>query len=111
MKQISTDLERINISATRSLEEGLEETLTLHRLGLKDLFGKSFATTNVIENLNSQLGRYLRNVKRWQSSDQRYRWVACALLEIESRMRKVSPDKSGDVLMQKIKAEIDNRKK
>ena len=58
--QIGHDLERINLSAARSLTEGLEETLTLHRIGLKELFGKSFSTTNIIENLNSQMGRYLR---------------------------------------------------
>ncbi len=73
LERIAQDLERINLSAARSLSEGLEETLTLQRLGLKELFGRSFATTNIIENLNSQMNRYLRNVKRWQSSIQRYR--------------------------------------
>lgn len=109
LEQIGHDLERINLSAARSLSEGLEETLTLHRIGLKELFGKSFSTTNIIENLNSQLGRYLRNVKRWQSSDQRYRWVACALLEIEGRMRKVINAKNLDVMAKAIQAEIEKR--
>jgi len=111
MDRIIHDLERLNLSAARSLAEGLEETLTLHRLGLKELFGKSFSTTNIIENLNSQLGRYLRNVKRWQSSDQRYRWVACALLEIELRMRKVSNYRHLNVMAMKIQAEIEKQKK
>ena len=109
--RIIHDLERLNLSAAHSLAEGLEETLTLHRLGLKELFGKSFSTTNIIENLNSQLGRYLRNVKRWQSSDQRYRWVACALLEIELRMRKVSNYRHLNVMAMKIQAEIEKQKK
>jgi len=109
LDQIIHDLERLNLSAARSLAEGLEETLTLQRLGLNELFGKSFSTTNIIENLNSQLGRYLRNVKRWQSSDQRYRWVACALLEIELRMRKVSNYRHLDVMAKTIQAEIEKQ--
>ena len=83
--------------------------MTIHRLGLKGLFGVSFSTTNIIENLNSQMGRYLRNVKRWQSSEQRYRWVACALLEIEGRMRKVINAKHLDVMAKAIQAEIEKR--
>ena len=109
LDQIIHDLERLNLSAARSLAEGMEETLTLLRLGLKELFGKSFSTTNIIENLNSQLGRYLRNVKRWQSSDQRYRWVACALLEIELRMRKVTNYRHLDVMAMTIQAEIEKQ--
>ena len=109
LEQIIHDLERLNLSAARSLAEGMEETLTLQRLGLKELFGKSFSTTNIIENLNSQLGRYLRNVKRWQSSDQRYRWVACALLEIELRMRKVTNYRHLDVMAMTIQAEIEKQ--
>ena len=109
LEQIVHDLEPLNLSAARSLSEGLEETLTIHRLGLKGLFGVSFSTTNIIENLNSQMGRYLRNVKRWQSSEQRYRWVACALLEIEGRMRKVINAKHLDVMAKAIQVEIEKR--
>jgi len=109
LDRIMIELTKINISAARSLEEGFEETLTLHRLGLNDLFGKSFSTTNIIENLNSQMSRYLRNVKWWQSSDQRYRWVACALLEIESRMHKVNNYKKLDLMIKAIQEEVNKR--
>jgi putative transposase len=63
LKDLSRDLEKINISAARSLEEGLEDILTLHRLGLNLDFSRSFATTNCIENLNSQIRKYLNKVK------------------------------------------------
>ncbi|MEW6609942.1 MAG: transposase, partial [bacterium] len=86
---IQRDLAKKNLSASRSLEEGLEETLTLHRLELHELFSRSFSTTNCIENLNSQLNKYIGKVKNWKTSTQRYRWIASALLEIEGRMRKV----------------------
>ena len=56
---------------------------------MKADFGKSFSTTNIIENLNSQLVKYIGRVKYWKTSDQRQRWVASALLEIEHKMRRV----------------------
>lgn len=89
LMQIHAELETLNRSAARSLLEGLEETLTLHRLGLFEQLGKSLKTTNGIENLNSQLVKYIGRVKRWMDSDQRQRWVAMGLLEVEQKMRRV----------------------
>ena len=86
---IKSELRGINLSAVNSLEEGFEETLTLHRLGLFEHLGRSFKTTNVIENVNSQLGIYTDRVDYWKNSEQRQRWVATALLETEPRLRKV----------------------
>lgn len=79
----------INESALNSLEEGFEETLTLHRLGLMPQLKLSFRTTNCIESLNSMIEQLTRNVKRWNNSNQRYRWLATALLDIEPRLRKI----------------------
>lgn len=87
--ELAERLGPINISAARSLQEGLEEILTLHRLGIYHIFGRSFSTTNCIENLNSQLGKYLRKVKSWKNSEQKHRWIASGLIEIEQSMRKV----------------------
>jgi transposase-like protein len=70
---LRAELEQINRNAARSLEEGLEETLTLHRLGLFDELGRSLKTTNCIENLNGQVDRRLDKVKRWHHSPQRHR--------------------------------------
>lgn len=87
---LASRLESVNISASNSLKEGMEELLTLHKLGLYRTFGRSFSTTNCIESLNSQLGKYLRKVKRWKNSSQRHRWIASALFEIEHSMHKVN---------------------
>lgn len=87
---IRRDLGRINQSAVNSLDEGFEETLLLHKLGLFEKLGQSFKTTNCIENVNKQLAAYTDRVDRWQSSDQRRRWVASALLAIEPRLNRVS---------------------
>ena len=88
--EVRDELKRINRTAANSLDEGLEETLTIHRLGLVEILGRGFTTTNLIENLNSQLAKYIRKVKRWINSDMRARWVAVALIEIEKRMRRVN---------------------
>jgi transposase-like protein len=84
------ELEQVNLSAARSLAEGLEETLTLHRLGLFGLLGRSFKTTNCIENMNSLVGQRTDKVDRWRNASQKHRWLAAALLEVEPRLRKVA---------------------
>ena len=86
---IRRDLARVNQSAANSLDEGLEETLTLHKLGIFSKLGRSFKTTNCIEGVHKQLARFTDRVDRWQSSDQRRRWVASAFLEIEPGLNRV----------------------
>jgi transposase-like protein len=82
-------LARENPSAAASLREGLEETLTLHRLGLATVLSRSVTTTNVLESINAHVERALRRVTRWQSGEQKLRWVASALLDLEPRLRRV----------------------
>lgn len=83
------ELEKTNQSAAASLREGLEETLTLHRLGLFGLLGLSFKTTNCLESVNALAEQRCGKVKAWKSSDQKQRWLASALLDIEPRLRRV----------------------
>lgn len=86
---IRRELEHLNVCAARSLDEGLEETLTLHRLGMFEKVGLHFKTTNCVETVNKALELYTGRVTRWHHSDHRRRWVAAALLEIEPTMRKI----------------------
>lgn len=78
-----------NPSAARSLEEGMEETLTLHRLGVAPLLRRSLASTNIIESCLSTVRHVARNVKRWQAGNHIARWTAAGLLEAEKKFRKV----------------------
>jgi transposase-like protein len=87
--KIRKELAFINQSAVNSLDEGFEETLTIHKLGLFDKLGRSFKTTNIIESLNSQIESYTKRVSRWYNSSQRQRWIVSALLEIEPGLNKV----------------------
>jgi len=103
---IHKELTAINRSAANSLKEGLEETLTMHRLGIIKHFATSFTTTNCIESLNSQLTKYIRKVKRWMSSDQRYRWVVSGMMEAEHHMRKIQNFRKLDLLKNAIHNEV-----
>lgn len=100
------ELEKVNRNAAKSLDEGLEETLTLHRLGLVEELGKSFTTTNIIENLNSQLSSYLRKVKYYSTPDMRARWVAVSLMQIENRMRRINNYDKLYLLRKALKTEL-----
>ena len=89
LSELLIELEERNQSAASSLAEGLEETLTLHGLGMFALIGKSFKTTNCIESVNSMAEEKCARVDYWKNSSQRQRWLASALLDIEPRLRKV----------------------
>lgn len=86
---VSRQLRELNISAANSLAEGLEETLTLHRLGLFPKLGTSFKTTNCMESIMSLVGQKTDKVDYWRNSDQKHRWMASTLLDMEPRLRRV----------------------
>jgi putative transposase len=89
LTQIHRELEDRNQSAAASLEEGLGETLTLHRLGVYAVLGRSFKTTNCLESVNALVEERCAKVDHWKNSSQRQRWLATALVDIEPRLRKV----------------------
>lgn len=111
LEAIKRELQLINQSAVTSLEEGLEETLTLHRLGMFTKLGTSFKTTNCVENVNKHLATKTDRVDRWQNSNQRQRWVASALLEIEPDLRKVKQHENLKELRKIMAAETLNKQK
>ena len=89
LMKVRSELALLNQSAVGSLDEGLEETLTLHRLGLVKELGRSFKTTNCIENLQSLVEQRTGKVDCWRNSEQKQRWLATTLLDIEPRLNKV----------------------
>jgi putative transposase len=86
---IKRELAILNQSAVRSLEEGMVETLTLHRLDMFPKLGFSFKTSNCIENIMRQVGIYTDQVNYWKNIDQRQRLVGTALQEIEPKSRVI----------------------
>lgn len=89
LKKVRSELGLINQSAVGSLDEGFEETLTVHRLGLFEELRQSFTTTNCIENLNALIGQRTDKIDCWRNSEQKHRWLATTVLDIEPRLRKV----------------------
>ncbi|MBU0769493.1 MAG: transposase [Proteobacteria bacterium] len=106
LNAIRKDFEDRNLSAVSSLDEGFEETLTLHRLGLFPQLGISLKTTNCLESINAQVEQICGRVDNWQNSSQRQRWLASALLDIEKRLRIIKGYKFLPQLKAAIKSEL-----
>jgi len=89
LERLHRELMDVNPSAARSLEEGMEETLTVHKLRVPDQLRRTLCCTNVIESAFSIVETVCRNVKRWRPGDQTERWVGSGLLVAERQFRKV----------------------
>lgn len=105
LESVVRELDRLNPDAAASLREGLEETLTLHRLELPALLRSSFSSTNLIESAFSRGRSVMHNVKRWMNSEQKHRWIATALLEAEKKFHKVRGYKSMAALVNALAVE------
>ena len=79
----------LNPSAAHDLDEGLEETLTLHRLGIFPELGTSFKTPNLIESVTARVETRTQRVDRWRTSDRKLRWMAATLRQVEDQFRRV----------------------
>jgi transposase-like protein len=86
---LGRELARVNRSAAASLQEGLDETLTVLALGVGPLLRASLATTNCLASINATLEALTGKIDYWHVSDQKHRWVASALLDLEPRLNKV----------------------
>ena len=106
LTQLHGELTDRNQSAAGSLAEGLDETLTLHRLGLYGVLGRSLKTTNCLESVNALVEERCAKVDHWQNSSQRHRWLATALLDIEPRLRKVMGYRHLPTLRAALKREL-----
>jgi putative transposase len=84
-----SELGRTHPGAAASLEEGLEETLTVTRLGVRQALKRTLASTNPCESMIECMRRSHRNVKRWQSGEMALRWTAAGMLEAEGQFRRV----------------------
>jgi putative transposase len=103
--KLHDELLKANPSAAASLQEGLEETLTVIELRVGKTLRRSIASTNGIESSFSVTDKICRQVKRWQGSDQRLRWVASALLFTESRWNRIQGYGHVEALVSAMKAE------
>jgi putative transposase len=98
LQELARKLARLNPDAAGSLREGLEETITINRLGLTGTLARTLATTNPIESSIDIVRAHARNVKNWNAdrrshnerpADMRLRWAAAGLLAAERQYRRV----------------------
>jgi transposase-like protein len=89
LERIQGELRELNPSAVRSLTEGLEETLTLHRLNAPLELRRTLRSTNPIESAFSIVRVACRNVKRWRPGDHLERWVGSGLVVAERQFRRI----------------------
>ncbi len=106
LSKLLKELRTQNLNAAGSLEEGLEETLTLHRLGVFEKLGASLKTTNCIESVMSQVEARCSKVSYWKNSSQKHRWLAASLLDIEKRLRTIKGYKHLALLREALQKEL-----
>ena len=89
LERLAASLETDHPGAAASVREGLADTLTLQRFGVTGALYQKLRSTNAIENLNSGIATYARNVKRWRGGSMVVRWVSAAVVEAEKKFRRV----------------------
>jgi transposase-like protein len=89
LRALAEELARSHPGAAASLREGLEETVTVTRLGIRGPLKRTLESTNPCESMIEYVRRSSRNVKHWQSGDMALRWTAAGMLEAERQFRRV----------------------
>jgi putative transposase len=89
LRVLADELARSHPGAAASLREGIEETLTVTRLGVRGRLKRTLASTNPCESMIETVRRVARNVKRWQSGDMCLRWTAAGMLQAQDQFRKI----------------------
>ena len=87
--QLAAGLDHTHPGAAASLREGLDETLTLQRLGVTGALYRTLRSTNAIENLNGLVGHFVHNVRRWRDGRMLVRWIAAGLQEVTRSFRRL----------------------
>jgi putative transposase len=110
LRQLAGELERSNPGAAGSLREGMEETLTLTRLGVNGNLKRTLESTNPCESMIEIIRRTQRNVKRWSSGEMALRWTAAGMLEAERQFRKFIGYRDLATLVVAIERDHDRRR-
>jgi len=119
LENLARRLESDHPGAAASLREGLDETLTVMRLGLPENLERVLSSTNLIENLFSRVREIARRVKRWQGGTMILRWTAAGVLDAERHFRKIAGYRALPKLVAALRAHdaaldrqrrLDNRK-
>jgi len=108
--EVAVRNQRDHPGAAASLREGMEETLTVTRLGITGKLKLTLQSTNPCESMISTVRVIQRNVKHWSSGDMCLRWTAAGMLEAETRFRKVQGYRGLATLAVKIETDLLRRR-
>jgi transposase-like protein len=109
--QLAAGLDRPDPGAAASLREGLDETLTLQRLGVAGALYRTLRSTNGIENLNGLVGHIVRRVRRWRDGRMLVRWIAAGLPEVMCSFRRLRGHRDLGALIRALdRTAMDSRK-
>jgi putative transposase len=109
--QLAAGLDHTHPGAAASLREGLDETLTLQRLGVTGALYRTLRSTNAIENLNGLVGHFVRNVRRWRDGRMLVRWIAAGLQEAARSFRRLRGHRDLAALIRALdRVAVDSRK-
>jgi putative transposase len=106
LKALAAQLEKVHPDAAGSLREGMEETLTLTRLGVTGTLLRTLSSTNCIESMFDTVRTTQRNVKRWRHGDMRLRWTAAGMAEAQRGFRRVKGHRDLPKLINAIRREL-----
>lgn len=106
LERLAKRLEVKHPGAAASLREGLEETLTVTGLGLRDALWRTLRSTNPIENMHSTVERKSENVKRWRGGSMAVRWAVTAAVEAEKKFRRIRGHQQMPQLIEALKRRI-----
>ncbi len=99
---LAGELDKTRPGAAASLREGLDETLTVLRLGVPPTLARTLRSTNVIESMISICRDHAVNVKRWRDGQMALRWCAAGMVEASGQFRRVN----GHMHLAKLAAEL-----
>ena len=111
LRRLAGELDRSYPGAAGSLREGIEETLTLTRLGISGSLKRTLESTNPCESMIEIVRRTQRNVKRWSSGEMALRWTAAGMLEAERQFRKIIGYRDLATLVIAIERDHDRRRR
>lgn len=108
LMRLAKQLEEPHPGAASSIREGLDEVLTLHRLGIRGPLYRTLRSTNPIENLQGSIKSFTRHVKRWRSGSMALRWCVTALSEAERHFRRIKGFHAMPFLMAALDTALEN---
>lgn len=106
LDQLAHNLEHRYPKAAASLREGLEETLTVHRLKVPGLLRQTLSNTNAMESANSVAASVMKRVKHWNDGEQILRYAAAGFLEAEKSFRRIKGYRQIPLLVSAIEKEL-----